>query len=111
MTKFMNRIQNFRSYLFIQLVMILSIIKVAHRKLHVQCEFSKRVSGSTFNSDIDELVEQRRKINQVFVQKFDSNSPHVSHLRHNEEKYKEVLKCFLSKVTTGQTSTDTHVQN
>ena len=62
--------------------------------------FQKRFSGSTFYSDVDELVEQRRKINRIFVQKFGSNSPHVSHLRHNEEKYKEVLKCFLSKVST-----------
>ena len=52
----------------------------------------------TLNSEIEDMVEQRRKINEVFVQKFDSNSPHVAHLRHNEEKYIEVLKCFLSKV-------------
>ena len=50
------------------------------------------------NSDVDDMVEQRRKINEVFVQKFDSNSPHVAHLRHNQEKYIEVLKCFLFTV-------------
>ena len=52
----------------------------------------------TLNSEIDDMVEQRRKMNEVIVQKFHSNSPHVAHLRHNEEKYIEVLKCFLSKV-------------
>ena len=54
--------------------------------------------GPTLNSDVDDMVEQRRKINEVFVQKFDSNSPHVAHLRHNQEKYIEVLKCFLFTV-------------
>ena len=37
-------------------------------------------------------------MNEVFVQKFGSDSPHVAHLRHNKSKYIEALYSFLKKV-------------
>ena len=45
--------------------------------------------------DVDELVVRRKKMNKVFVQKFGSLSPHVAHLRHDEDKYIEVIKRFF----------------
>jgi len=34
-------------------------------------------------------------MNKVFVQKFGSQSPHVAHLRHDEEKYTETINRFF----------------
>ena len=45
--------------------------------------------------DIDDLVVRRKKMNKVFVQKFGSQSPHVAHLRHDEEKYTETINRFF----------------
>jgi molybdopterin biosynthesis enzyme len=45
--------------------------------------------------DVDHLVARRKKMNKVFVQKFGSQSPHVAHLRHDEEKYTETINRFF----------------
>ena len=47
------------------------------------------------NLDVDHLVVRRKKMNKVFVQKFGSESPHVAHLRHDEEKYTETINRFF----------------
>ena len=104
MTEFTRVKRNFRSCLSTLQAMKLLTLKVKSvspmHRLHPSDAFlSETINDQILSLDVDDLVEHRRKINHVSVQKFDSNSQHVAHLRHNPEKYTEALKLFLIKVT------------
>ena len=93
----MSRRQCFRSCSFTQPAINLSTLKVMMVSNLWYTSRSVTMNQKIF-SDLDELVEHRRKINHVSVQKFDSNSQHVAHLRHNAEKYTEALKLFFDEI-------------